>query len=228
MDTTILVIEDDSAISNFMRAILEGNEYTVHNAETGKNGITLCATLAPDIVILDLGLPDMDGLDVLATIRGWSEVPVLIVSARGNEIEKVAALDAGADDYITKPFGTSELLARIRAALRHAQPQGVTESKYVTGELVIDVANYQVALAGKALHLTPIEFKILKLLAQNMGKVLTHDYITKAIWGQYTTENQALRVNMSNIRRKIELNPAEPIYIVTEVGIGYRMILIGD
>lgn len=221
---TVLVIEDDSAISNFMTAILTGNDYKVLTADTGKSGISMCATWSPDLVILDLGLPDIDGIEVLKTIRGWSEIPILIVSARGNEVEKVSALDEGADDYITKPFGTSELLARIRTALRHSTKKDSENSQLINGDLAIDFEKRQVKIAEEKIHLTPIEYKIIQLLAMNIGKVLTHDFISKNVWGPYVSENQALRVNMSNIRRKIEINPAEPRFILTEIGIGYRMV----
>lgn len=221
---TVLVIEDDPAISNFMTAILTGNDYKVLTADTGKLGISMCATWSPDVVILDLGLPDIDGIEVLQTIRGWSEIPILIVSARGNEVEKVSALDEGADDYITKPFGTSELLARIRTALRHSTKKDSENSQLINGELTIDFEKRKVEIAGEKIHLTPNEYKIIQLLAINIGKVLTHDFISKHVWGPYVSENQALRVNMSNIRRKIEVNPAEPHFILTEIGIGYRMV----
>ena len=177
---------------------------------------------------LDLGLPDLDGIEVIKTIRQWTEIPIIVVSARGQEREKVEALDLGADDYLTKPFGTSELLARIRTGIRHS-PIGVNVSyleseKKTVGDLEINYAKRLVSIAGKEVHLTPIEYKIIVLLSKNIGKVLTHDYIMKEIWGPYTYERQALRVNMANIRRKLEVNAAEPKYIVTEVGVGYRMV----
>lgn len=220
----ILVIEDDSTIQNFMQAILKNEDYDVMLAKSGKEGISLAASWQPTLIILDLGLPDMDGRDVLKSIRSWSEVPLLIVSARGNEAEKVACLDQGADDYITKPFGTSELLARIRTALRHQQKLPNNQEKFSVEDLSIDFSKRLVTLKDKAIHLTPNEYKILQLLAQHQGKVLTHDFIMKEVWGPYVNENQALRVNMYNIRRKIEENPADPRYIMTEVGIGYRLV----
>lgn len=219
----VLIIEDDSGIRNFMTAVLKGADYQVKTAENGTTGLSMAATWSPDLIILDLGLPDMDGIDVLETLRSWSEVPVLIVSARGNEHEKVRGLDAGADDYITKPFGTSELLARIRTALRHRKTVAVPTQFFKTGELSIDFERRLVKINEREVHLTPNEYKILSFCAQHHGKVLTHDVIVKEVWGPYVNENQALRVNMSNIRRKIEENPADPHYILTEVGIGYRL-----
>ena len=181
----------------------------------------------PDLVLLDLGLPDMDGVEVLKLLRAWSGIPVVVVSARGHERDKVEALDLGANDYITKPFGTAELLARIRNAIRLTQrvEKGARPETVISvGELEIDLDKRNVTLAGKDLHFTPIEYKIIVLLARNIGKVLTHDMIMREVWGPYTNEIQALRVNMANIRRKLEINPAEPKYIVTEVGVGYRMM----
>lgn len=221
---TILIIEDDPGILNFMSAILKGEDYKIITATEGSQGMSLAATWNPDLIMLDLGLPDMDGLDVLKTIRSWSKTPIMIVSARGHEQEKVAALDEGADDYITKPFGTSELLARIRTALRHGVPMESKESIVENGELMIDFEKRLVKIEGKEVHLTPNEYKIIQLLAKHLGKVLTHDAISKSIWGPYHGDNQTLRVNMSNIRRKLEKNPADPIYITTEIGIGYRMV----
>ncbi|WP_239253591.1 response regulator [Listeria ilorinensis] len=222
----ILLIEDEIGISNFMSAVLSASDYQVLRAETGQQGIEMTATHAPDLVLLDLGLPDMDGLAVLENIRSWSALPVIVVSARGHEKEKVAALDLGADDYITKPFGTSELLARIRTALRHsgAKVDQSSGSIIQINGLQIDDEKRIVTVNDQVVHLTPIEYKILLLLATHAGKVLTHDFLIREIWGPYANESQTLRVNMSNIRRKIEQNPAEPTYIMTEVGVGYRMV----
>jgi two-component system KDP operon response regulator KdpE len=224
----ILLVEDELAISNFISTVLTHNNYNVIKAENGWDAIKLTTSHSPDLLLLDLGLPDMDGIQVLKNIREWSNVPIIIVSARGHEREKVEALDFGADDYITKPFGTSELLARIRTAVRHSQK--VTEGNHpetdriMVGGLYIDFDKRIVKIDDKEIHLTPIEYKIISLLSRNVGKVLTHDYIMKEIWGPYVNENQTLRVNMANIRRKIEANPAEPKYIITEVGVGYRMV----
>lgn len=223
----VLVVEDEEAICNFISAVLSSNGYRVVKAKTGKEGLSLFTSHAPDVVLLDLGLPDTDGIEVLKSIRQWSKAPIVIVSARGNEREKVAALDFGADDYIVKPFGTSELLARIRTAIRHgSQTIGETYGgeKIVVGELEIDYDKRSVSLAGEKIHLTPIEYRILILLSKNAGKVLTYDFITREIWGSYTDESHTLRVNMANIRRKIEANPGTPKYILTEIGVGYRMV----
>lgn len=224
----ILLVEDEIAICNFISTVLTSNDYNVIKAGKGKDAISLTASRCPDLILLDLGLPDMDGIDVLKNIRTWSNIPIIVVSARGHEREKVEALDLGADDYITKPFGTPELLARIRTALRHSQK--ISEEsvcgtgKIAIGSLSINYDKRIVKVDDKEVHLTPIEYKIIVLMSQNVGKVLTHDYIMKEIWGPYINENQTLRVNMANIRRKIEANPAEPKYIVTEVGVGYRMV----
>jgi two-component system, OmpR family, KDP operon response regulator KdpE len=224
----VLLVEDELAISNFISTILVHNDYNVLKAETGKDALALSASHCPDLILLDLGLPDMDGIDVLKSIRKWSSIPIIVVSARGHEREKVEALDLGADDYITKPFGTSELLARIRTAVRHdlkAREENHQEAdKIVIGGLSIDYDKRIVKMEDKEVHLTPIEYKIIVLLSKNVGKVLTHDFLMKEIWGPYVNENQTLRVNMANIRRKLEANPAEPKYILTEVGVGYRMV----
>lgn len=224
----VMVIEDEDAICNFITAILTSNDYQVVKANTGKEGIAMAASYSPDIILLDLGLPDVDGTEILKNIREWSKIPIIVVSARGHEREKVAALDLGADDYIVKPFGTSELLARIRTALRHSPKSMGAESngrdRLTVGELEIDYGKRMVLLSGNVVHLTPIEYKILALLSKNAGKVLTHDYIMKEIWGLYVGDSHTLRVNMANIRRKIELNPGTPKYILTEMGVGYRMV----
>ncbi len=224
----VLLVEDEMAISNFIMAVLTHNNYSVIRADRGKEALKLVCTHSPDLILLDLGLPDIDGIEVLKKIRELGNIPVIIVSARGFEREKVEALDLGADDYITKPFGTSELLARIRTAVRHNQKlqeeSHPENEKVVIGGLLIDYEKRIVKVEDKEIHLTPIEYKIIVLLSRNVGKVLTHDYIIKEIWGPYLNENQTLRVNMANIRRKIEANPAEPRYIVTEVGVGYRMV----
>lgn len=225
--TLILVVEDERQISHFISAILTSNDYQVLKASRGEEAIAMVASHRPDLVLLDLGLPDMDGLEVLKQLRSWTSVPVVVVSSRSHEREKVEALDLGADDYVTKPFGTAELLARIRTAIRHSQqsyPGGSTQQSPVTiGDLVIDYEKRMVTVEGQEVHLTPIEYKIIMLLSKYAGRVLTHDFMIKEIWGPYTSDNQILRVNMANIRRKIEKNPAEPRYILTEVGVGYRM-----
>ena len=224
----ILIVEDEEGICGFISAVLISNDFNVIKTAKGKEAVSMAASYGPDLILLDLGLPDMDGIEVLKKIRQWSGIPIVVVSARGHEREKVEALDLGADDYITKPFGTAELLARIRTALRHSQKNlngGHFESDIIiVGELEINYGKRIVSLSGVEIHLTPIEYKIIVLLSKYIGKVLTHDFIIKEVWGPYTNQIQALRVNMANIRRKLEVNPAEPKYIVTEVGVGYRMI----
>nr|WP_304340395.1 response regulator transcription factor [Clostridioides mangenotii] len=229
MDPVILIVEDDETICNFISAVLTSNNYSVVKTGKGREALEMNASRVPDLILLDLGLPDMDGIDVLKNIRQWSKVPIIVISARGHEREKVEALDLEADDYIVKPFGTSELLARIRTAIRHSTKQQVVGSfeikdKVSIGDLEIDYDKRLVTLEDEKIHLTPIEYKIIVLLFKNAGKVLTHDFIIKEIWGPYTNESQTLRVNMANIRRKIETNPGEPKYILTEMGVGYRMV----
>lgn len=228
MKPLILVIEDEMAICNFISAVLISNDYQVVQAKTAKEGLSMFTSYSPDVVLLDLGLPDIDGVEVLKQLREWSKTPIIVVSARGHEREKVVALDLGADDYIGKPFGTSELLARIRTAIRHSPKvigrEILSEEKMAIGELEIDYGKRMVSLAGERIHLTPVEYKILVLLSKNAGKVLTHDYIMREIWGLYGNDSHTLRVNMANIRRKIETNPGTPKYILTEMGVGYRMV----
>lgn len=224
----VLIIEDEDAICNFISAVLTSNDYQVVKAKSGIEGLSMFTSHVPDIILLDLGLPDIDGVEILKTIRQWSKTPVIVVSARGHEREKVAALDFGADDYIVKPFGTSELLARIRTAMRHSPQSAAAEAlgdeTFITGKLEIDYNKRVVYKDGEKIHLTPIEYKLLVLLSKNAGKVLTHDFIIREIWGVYTDESHTLRVNMANIRRKIEENPGAPQYILTEMGVGYRMV----
>lgn len=224
---TILIIEDEKNIGNYIETIVISNGYKAVRALNGMSGLSLCTSHHPDMILLDLGLPDVDGMEVLQRIRGFSSVPVIVISARTQEREKVEALDNGADDYITKPFGSDELLARIRTALRHSsQLNNMQPAKpvYSRDGLVIDFDKRLVTLDGADIHLTQIEYKLVSLLARNAGKVLTYDFILKDIWGPYAdTDNQILRVNMANIRRKLEKNPAEPHYIFTEIGVGYRM-----
>lgn len=227
---TIVMIEDEKNISNFIESALEQHDYKVMSAANGRDGLALINSLCPDIILLDLGLPDIDGIDIIKNVRTWSAIPIIVISARANEQEKVAALDFGADDYITKPFGTSELLARIRTALRHGKPMAGTGdgpivlTPYRSDGLEIDFGKRLVILNGKQVHLTQIEYKLVSLLAENSGKVLTYDFMINRIWGPYAdNNNQILRVNMAHIRRKIEANPGEPHYIFTEIGVGYRM-----
>lgn len=226
----VLVVEDDKRISNFIKTVLEANNYDVIVAQTGAEAYSMVTSQCPDVVILDLGLPDMDGMKILQGVREWSAMPVIVVSARTHERDKVEALDLGADDYITKPFGTSELLARIRTAIRHTrsgipnQPGGQT-GVFKSSGLTIDYDKHRVFIDGVDAGLTQNEYKIVSLLGKYAGKVMTYDYIIKEIWGpNMKNDNRILRVNMANIRRKIEKNPAEPQYIFTEVGVGYRIV----
>lgn len=226
----VLVIEDDKSIRNFFRTVLEANNYDVLIATTGAEGYSMVTSQCPDVVILDLGLPDMDGMTILKNVRQWSSMPVLVVSARAHEKDKVAALDAGADDYITKPFGTSELLARVRTAIRHARAtvltaEGMQTGQFRAGDLLIDYDKHRVYVGDRDVNLTQNEYKIVSLLGKYAGKVLTYDFIIKEIWGpNMQNDNRILRVNMANIRRKMENNPAQPQYIFTEVGVGYRIV----
>ena len=226
----VLVIEDDKSIRNFFRTVLEANNYDVLIATTGAEGYSMVTSQCPDVVILDLGLPDMDGMTILKNVRQWSSMPVLVVSARTHEKDKVAALDAGADDYITKPFGTSELLARVRTAIRHARAtvltaEGMQTGQFRAGDLLIDYDKHRVYVGDRDVNLTQNEYKIVSLLGKYAGKVLTYDFIIKEIWGpNMQNDTRILRVNMANIRRKMENNPAQPQYIFTEVGVGYRIV----
>ena len=225
----VLIVEDEQNIKNFMSTILAANGFDTLMAGGAKEALSMISSHCPDLIILDLGLPDMDGMEVLKQVRAWSSVPVIVVSARTHEGDKVAALDLGADDYIEKPFGTSELLARIRTAIRHTRTTGgnpliAKENKFRAQGLLIDYDKYRVYVDGRDANLTQNEFKLVALLGRYAGRVLTYDYLIREIWGPNKTyDNQILRVNMANIRRKIEKNPAEPQYIFTEVGVGYRM-----
>ncbi|MCI8447414.1 MAG: response regulator transcription factor [Eubacterium sp.] len=226
---SILIIEDEKNISSFMTKILTAHRYRVINSYCGKDGLSVISSCCPDVILLDLGLPDMDGTAIIHQVRTWSNIPIIVISARTQELDKVDALDAGADDYITKPFGTSELLARIRASLRHSNrlnSDGALYNKpYQALGLQIDFDKHLVTLDNTPLHLTPVEYRIVTYLAQNSGKVLTYTSIMQNVWGPYIdSSNKILRVNMANIRRKLEKNPGEPQYIFTEIGVGYRMI----
>ncbi|MGI6094499.1 MAG: response regulator [Lachnospiraceae bacterium] len=224
---TALIVEDESNIGNFISAILQTNAYKTIISKTGEGALALTKSHCPDIILLDLGLPDMDGMEALKSIRSWSSIPIIIISARHQETEKVQALDLGADDYITKPFGTKELLARIRTAMRHSSrldSQSAPTSVYRAKDLLIDFDKRLVQLEGKEIRLTQIEYKLVSLLAQNSGRVVTYETIIRSLWGpDANMDNQILRVNMANIRRKIEKKPAVPVYIFTEIGVGYRM-----
>lgn len=219
----ILMIEDDKHMCSYVSALLGRDGYHVTSALTGREGLSLAASRCPDLILLDLGLPDTEGLKVLKQLRSWSHVPVIIVSACNEEHKKVTALDLGADDYVTKPFYPNELTARIRTALRHSRNSSPSEI-YKALDLEINFDKRIILLKGKQVHLTQIEYRLLSLLAQNAGRVLTYNAILHRIWGPYAEKNnQILRVNMANIRRKIEANPAQPQYVFTEVGVGYRM-----
>jgi two-component system KDP operon response regulator KdpE len=225
---TILIVEDDLPIVRFLRTALGGQGYTSHEATSAQQGLALAASCRPDIVLLDLGLPDLDGLEVIRRLRAWSAVPIIIVSARGQENDKVAALDAGADDYLTKPFGVPELMARLRAALRHAGRLGdeAESAVFVSGDLKVDLAGHLVFLRNKPVSLTPIEFRLLALLVKHAGKVVTHRQLLKEVWGPHLTdETTYLRVFVHQLRHKLEANPARPKYILTEAGVGYRFRL---
>jgi len=223
--TSILVIEDDQQIRRFLKVGLESNGYAYWEALQGKQGLAEIASRNPDLVILDLGLPDMDGLDFLKQLREWSKVPVIVLTARDQEQDKIHALDQGADDYLTKPFAVGELLARIRVALRHVQKNDSEEDPlFENGLLKIDFAKRQVFVKDSEVHLTPIEYKILVFLAKNLGKVITQTQLLKEVWGPtYTDHGHYLRVHMHQLRHKLEENPARPKWLINEPGVGYRL-----
>jgi two-component system, OmpR family, KDP operon response regulator KdpE len=219
----VLVVDDEPQILRALQTSLRGAGYDVETATTGEQALTAAALRAPDAVILDLVLPDMRGTDVCRELRAWTSMPVIVLSVVGDEAEKVAALDAGADDYVTKPFGVDELLARLRAALRRAEPSA--EPIYEIGELRVDLEARAVLFAGTPVQLTPHEFDLLRLLARNRGKLLTHRTILREVWGQaYADESHYLHVYVSQLRRKLEPDPARPRYILTEPGVGYRLV----
>ena len=224
-DPIVIVIEDEPQIRRFLRATLHAHGYRLFEATTGSDGLIEAASRQPDVVIVDLGLPDMDGLEVIRRLREWSSVPVIVLSARGGERDKVTALDAGADDYIEKPFGTDELLARIRVALRHAAGAGRAEDAvFAVGELQVDQGRRQVRLAGQEVHLTPIEYRLLTTMVRHAGKVLTHRQLLRDVWGpDHIEDAHYLRVFMATLRRKLEPSPAQPRYLLTEPGVGYRL-----
>lgn len=227
----ILVVEDESAICNLVTTTLEAEGYRCHVARNGKQALIETGTCYPALILLDLGLPDMDGIDVIKKIRSWSQVPITVISARSEDKDKIDALDAGADDYLTKPFSVEELLARLRVTFRrlHYAANGLEQGSAVfeNGDLKIDYAAGCAYMADKELHLTPIEYKLLCLLAKNVGKVLTHTYITREIWGSaWDNDVASLRVFMATLRKKIEKDPSSPQYIQTHVGVGYRMLRV--
>lgn len=228
---TMLVVEDDPAVRNLVVTTLGAHGYEHLTASTGRAAMAAAATSNPDIMLLDLGLPDIDGVDVIRKVRSWSQMPIIVVSARSEDRDKIEALDAGADDYLTKPFSVEELLARVRTTLRRlsylSEGGHEGESTFANGDLSIDYAAGIATLAGEELRLTPIEYKLLCLLARNVGKVLTHQYILREVWGSAQDGDLAsLRVFMGTLRKKIEPDPSRPRYIQTHVGVGYRMLRI--
>lgn len=223
----VLVIEDEEQIRRFVRTALEGDGCRVHECGTGKAALIDAGTRKPDLVILDLGLPDADGVAVIKDLRGWSQVPVLVLSARSEERDKIRALDAGADDYLTKPFGVGELLARVRALLRRRGRTDRDSPVFEMGEVRVDLTRRVVERSGQPVHLTPIEYRLLSVLIANAGKVLTHRQLLKDVWGPaYIEHSHYLRIYMGQLRHKLEQDPARPRYLVTELGVGYR--LAGD
>jgi two-component system KDP operon response regulator KdpE len=222
----VLIIEDELAIRRFLKPSLESHHFKVVEAVTGTEGLALASSHKPDVVLLDLGLPDMDGLEVIRRLREWSEVQIIVLTARGKEKDKVAGLDAGADDYLTKPFDMGELIARVKVALRHAQrlKQGGEESLFETKDFTVDLSARIVKVKGKEIHLTPNEYNLLTMLIRYAGKVVTQKQILKEIWGPYSDDQpQYLRLYIYQLRQKIEINPNRPQYIITEPGVGYRL-----
>ena len=219
----VLLIEDDLAIRRFLRTALEANGYRYEEAVKGEEGVAMAATHVPDLVLLDIGLPDISGFDVVARLRAWSRVPILILTARGQEQDKIRALDAGADDYVTKPFAMGELLARLRVALRHGAG-GAEEATFSSGDLTVDLARRRVTVGGAEVRLTPIEFRLLAELAKHPGRVLTHEQLLRNVWGpSHVHEHHYVRVYMAQLRRKLEKDASRPKLLITEPGVGYRL-----
>jgi two-component system, OmpR family, KDP operon response regulator KdpE len=221
----LLVVDDEPQVRRFLRNSLPKADYRLVEAETGDQGLAVASSQHPDVILLDLGLPDIDGVEVTRRLREWTSTPIIILSARGQDQDKVAALDAGADDYLTKPFSLPELLARIRVAARHAEQRGdKKDASFEVGDLRIDLANRVVTLAGSEVRLTPIEYKLLATLARRKGRVLTYQQLLKDVWGpRYLTQRQYLHVYMGHLRNKLEHDPAKPRFLVTEPGVGYRL-----
>jgi len=221
----VLVIEDEPQMRRFLRAALESHDYRFVEATTAREGTAQATGRNPDVILLDLGLPDSDGIDLTRRLREWATIPIIVISARGQEQDKIAALDAGADDYLTKPFGTGELLARLRVALRHAQrADGRIDPVFAVGELSVDLGARRVLVANTEVHLTPTEYKLLSILVQHAGKVITHRQLLKDVWGPNATEHtHYLRVYMTQLRHKLERDPTRPQYLLTEPGVGYRL-----
>jgi len=225
---TAVIVEDEPQIRRFVRGALEAQQWQVHEAGTVKDGLVEAGTRRPDLVILDLGLPDGDGVDFLRDLRAWSQVPVIVLSARSEEAHKIAALDAGADDYLTKPFGVGELMARVRVAMRRGQRVGAesASSVFTIGDVTVDLAARRVHRAGGVVHLTPIEYRLLGVLIANVGRVLTHRFLLREVWGPAHSERtHYLRIYMGHLRHKLEADAAQPRHIVTETGVGYRLVV---
>ncbi|ELY5216015.1 response regulator [Vibrio cholerae] len=222
----ILIIEDEAPIQRFLTVLISGYEYQVKVASTAEQGLHLVANWNPHLILLDLGLPDQDGISLTRELRAWTQTPIMVISAREKEADKVQALDAGANDYLTKPFGSEELMARIRVALRLApSTESVEQTRFELGDLVLDLVLKQVTKAGEPVKLTKTEYNILKLLAKNMGKVLTHKQILKEVWGgNYVEHHHYVRIHVAQLRHKVEDNPVQPRFILTENGVGYRLV----
>jgi two-component system KDP operon response regulator KdpE len=221
----VLIVDDERSIRRFLKASL-GSQFAIFEATTGEEALTAVATNRPDVIILDLGLPDLDGVEVTRRLREWTQIPIIVVSVREQEQDKIAALDAGADDYLTKPFGVGELMARLRSALRRSA-QAETDPVFKTGNLVVDLNQREVMVNEKLVYLTPTEYDILRMFVKHAGKVLTHDQLLRSVWGTaYERETHMLQVNISNLRRKIEPDPVRPSYLITEPGVGYRLKII--
>jgi two-component system KDP operon response regulator KdpE len=225
-DPVVVLIEDEPQIRHFLRATLTGQGYRLFEAGNGADGIVEVGSRQPDVIIVDLGLPDMDGIDVIRRVREWTDVPIIVLSARGQERDKVTALDAGADDYVSKPFSAGELLARIRVALRHrvGASHEADEAGFNVGDLHVDLLHRKVQVGDKDMHLTPIEYKLLTTLVRHAGKVVTHQQLLREVWGpSHTEQAHYVRVYMAHLRHKLEAEPARPRYLLTELGVGYRL-----
>lgn len=225
-EPVVVLIEDEPQIRRFLRATLTGQGYRLFEATTGADGLVEVGSRQPDVVIVDLGLPDVDGLEVIRRLREWTKIPIIVLSARGQERDKVLALDAGADDYVAKPFGAGELLARIRVALRHTAGASheADDATFTTGDLVVDQLRRHVSVGSREIHLTPIEYKLLTTLARHAGKVVTHQQLLREVWGPtHTDQAHYVRVYMAHLRHKLEAEPARPRYLLTEPGVGYRL-----
>ena len=227
----VVVIEDEPQIRRFVRSALEAEGWQVHEADTAKKGLTEAGTRKPDLLVLDLGLPDGDGLDVIRDVRGWSGVPIIVLSARSDELDKIAALDAGADDYLTKPFGVGELLARVRANLRRPRnaagdcAAASDDPTFKFGDVAVDRTARIVRRAGQEVHLTPIEYRLLGVLMANAGRVLTHRQLLREVWGpSHVDQSHYLRIYMGHLRQKLELDPTQPLHLLTETAVGYRLV----